>query len=190
MDETPLSLFIPESKRESMEWKFPGETSAKKLKLSTSHRKSTMLSIFWDKNGIILIDYLDSGANINSEYYSNLVKTARKNRRKSRLCDLFYLADNAPVHTSEFSTEVVKGCGLTALTHPPYSPDLAPSDFYLFKHLKKHLRGNRFNTKDDLKEAVTNWLHEKPSEFYEEGFLELARRWEKCVVANGSYIEK
>ena len=36
---------------------------------------------------------------------------------------------------------------------------------------------DRFNTKDDLKEAVTNWLSEKPSDFYEEAFLELARRW-------------
>ena len=130
-----LSLFIPESKRESMEWKFPGETSAKKLKLSRFHRKSTMLSIFGDKNGIILIDYLDSGATINSEYYSKLVQTARKKRRKSRLCDLFYLTDNASVHTSKFSTEVVKGCGLTALSRPPYSLNLAPSDFYLFTHL-------------------------------------------------------
>ena len=121
-----------------MEWKFSGETSAKKLKLSTSYRKSTMLSIFWDKNCVIPIDYLDSGANINSEYYSKLVQTARKKRRNSRLCDLFNLADNTLVHTSEFSTEVVKGCGLTALSHPPYSPDLAPSDIYLFTHLKNH----------------------------------------------------
>ena len=38
------------------------------------------------------------------------------------------------------------------------------------------MRGNRFKTKDDLKEAVTNSLNEKPSDFYEEAFLELARR--------------
>ena len=89
-----------------------------------------------------------------------------------------YLADNAPVHTREFSSKVVKWC------------DLVPSDFYLFTHLKKDLRGNRFKTKDDLKEAVTNWLNEKPSDFYKEAFLELARRWKKCVAAYGSYIEK
>ena len=133
---------------------------------------------------------MDSGANINSEYYSKLVQTARKKRRKSRLCDFFYLADIASVQTSEFSTEVVKGCGLTALSHSPYSHDLAPSDFYLFTHLKKHLCGNRFNTKDELKEAVTNWLHEKPSGFYEEVFLELIHRWKTCVMVDGSYIEK
>ena len=56
-------------------------------------------------------------------------------------------------------------CGLTALSHPPYSTDLAPTDIYLFTYLKKHFRGNRFNTKDDLKEEVTNWLNEKPSDF-------------------------
>ena len=84
----------------------------------------------------------------------------------------------------------MKVCGLTALSHPPYSLDLAPSDYYLFTHLKKHLRGKRFNIKDDLKEAVTNWLNERSSDFYEEAFLELARRWKKCVAADGSYVEK
>ena len=52
--------------------------------------------------------------------------------------------------------------------------------FYLFAHLKKHFRCNRFNTKDDLKTAVTNWLNEKPSDFYEEAFLELGRRWKNA----------
>ena len=65
------------------------------------------------------------------------MQTAKKKRRKSKLCDHFYLADNAPVHTSEFSTEVVKGCGLTALSHLPYSPDIALSDFIYLHIFKK-----------------------------------------------------
>ena len=76
------------------------------------------------------------------------------------------MADNAPVHTSQHSTAVLDTTGLVVLDHPPYSPDLAPSDFYLFTHLKKHLRGERFNNKDDLKAAVTNFLDEKSSEFF------------------------
>ena len=46
MDETPLSLFIPESRRESKEWKFPGESSTRKLRASLTHRKCMMLTIY------------------------------------------------------------------------------------------------------------------------------------------------
>lgn len=130
MDETPLSLYIPESKRESQEWKLPSETSSKKMRASTSHKKALMLSIFWDATGVILMDFAESGVHINSEYYVNLVQQTRKLRRKSRVCELYYLHDNAPVHTSGLSTAAIQGCGLTVLPHPPYSPDLAPSDFF------------------------------------------------------------
>jgi len=190
MDETTLSLYVPESKRESLEWKFPGEASTKKMRSSAFHRKAMMLTLFWDANGVILADFLNSGTNINSEYYSNLVLEARKKRRKSRLCDLYYLADNAPVHTSQHSKAVFDTIGMRMLQHPPYSPDLAPSDFYLFRHLKKHLRGERFNNKDDLKAAVTNFLNEKPTDFFQKAFSELVVRWRKCVNAEGNYIEK
>lgn len=190
MDETPLSLYLPESKRESAEWKLPGETSSRKLRSGTSHRKAVMLSVFWDSSGVILIDFLDSGNNIDGKYYSDLVVRARKKRRKSRLSELYYLADNAPAHTSAHSSSVLSSTGLVVLEHPPYSPDLAPSDFYLFTHLKQHLRGTRFNDKDELKTAVTDFFDSKPQDFFKKAFSELYVRWKKCIAEKGSYIEK
>jgi len=190
MDETPLSLYIPDSKRESQEWKLPGETSSKKMRASTSHKKALMLSIFWDANGVILMDFAESAVRINSDYYVNLVQQARKLRRKSRMCDLYYLHDNAPIHTSGLSTAVIQGCSLTVLPHPPYSPDLAPSDFYLFNHLKRALRGRHFSSKEDLQKAVMDFIDEKSSKFFENAFSQLALRWQKCVDVFGSYIEK
>lgn len=150
MDETPLALYVPESKRESLEWKFPGEASSRKMRSSTSHKKALMLSVFWDANGVILTDFAESGVRINSSYYSILVQKARKLRRKSRVSDLYYLHDNAPIHTSAASMATIECCGLNLLSHPPYSPDLAPSDFYLFNHLKRNLRGQHFDTEKDL----------------------------------------
>jgi histone-lysine N-methyltransferase SETMAR len=52
------------------------------------------------------------------------------------------------------------------LEHPPYSPDLAPSDFHLFPALKDHLSGQRF-AKDGVKAAVTRWLKSQDTEFNE-----------------------
>jgi len=48
MDETSRSIHIPDSKRDSQEWKLTGQTSSKKMKVSTAHKKGLMLHIFWD----------------------------------------------------------------------------------------------------------------------------------------------
>lgn len=190
MDETPLSLYIPQSKRESREWKFPGESGTRMLRAGTTHRKSLMLSVFWDWHGLILCDFAENGVKINSEYYSNLVTRCRQLRRKSKLSELYYLHDNAPIHTSGVSISNIEKLGLNLLSHPPYSPDLAPSDYYLFRHLKKELRGQNFDTKEELRTAVEEFLNGKPPIFFQKAFLELAERWKKCEEVNGSYIEK
>lgn len=58
-DETPLSLYIPHSKRESQEWAFPGEKPPKVLRSGTSHRKCLMLSVFWDSQGALKTDFTE-----------------------------------------------------------------------------------------------------------------------------------
>ena len=100
-DETPLSLYIPYSRRESKEWVLPTEKPAKVMRSGTSHRKCLMLSLFWDSTGVVLIDYTDG--NINAEYYSNLISEARRLRRKPRNENLYLLHDNAPVHSHRTS---------------------------------------------------------------------------------------
>ena len=188
MDETPLSLYSAESKRESMEWKFPHETSSRKLRSSTSHRKALMLTIFWDRRGVVSVDFTDGTCN--SEYYIQQMLAARKNRRKSRSRDLFLLQDNASVHTSNKSQSAIQKAGFKVLSHPPYSPDLAPSDFYLFAHLKKRLRGTHFQDKEELKFFVNDFFSSQDEEFFSVAFDQLLIRWQKCKDNLGSYIEK
>ena len=66
-------------------------------------------------------------------------------------------------------------------TSPPYSPDLAPSDFRLFLHLKKFLGGKRFDDDDDLKDAVQKWPTLQAAAFNEEGIRKLVPRYDKCL---------
>ena len=73
---------------------------------------------------------------------------------------------------------------------PPYSPDLAPSDYHLFLHLKKFLGGKQFDDDDDLKDAVQNWLTSQAAVFYEEGIQKLLPRYDKCLNNGGEYVEK
>ena len=81
-------------------------------------------------------------------YYAGLIRKLReviKNTRRGKLTQGMLLHhDNAPAHTSHFAMATVHDCGFELLSHPPYSPDLAPSDFHLFIHLKKSLRGRAF----------------------------------------------
>ncbi|KAL4113476.1 hypothetical protein QTP88_017091 [Uroleucon formosanum] len=74
--------------------------------------------------------------------------------------------------------------------HPPYSPDLAPSDYFLFLHFKKWLGGQRFENDMELKNAVENWFNSQAASFYAEGLRKLVKRYEKCLEVNGNYVEK
>ena len=187
-DETPLSLYIPYSKRESKEWVFENEKPSKVLRHGISHRKCAMLTVFWDIKGILKLDF--TSEIINSDYYSNLLLETRGIRRKPRNQDLYLLHDNAPIHTSRKTQETLTNAGFVQLDHPPYSPDLAPSDFWLFNRLKKHMRGQKFVSKDDMKDNVTKFLMEQDQNFFEIGFNGMVDRWKKCVNVNGGYIEK
>ena len=92
--------------------------------------------------GFILIDYLPEGATINSTYYTNLLqedlRTALKNKRIGKLSSSPLLQrDNARPHTATMMKNAIQRLGWTLLPHPPYSPDLAPSDYHLFHTLKQ-----------------------------------------------------
>jgi histone-lysine N-methyltransferase SETMAR len=80
--------------------------------------------------------------------------------------------------------------GWEQMNHPPYSPDLAPSDFNLFLHLKKFLAGQRFNNDEDIKRAVQMWLSSQAAMFYDEGIQKLVSRYDKCLNNGGNYVEK
>ena len=74
--------------------------------------------------------------------------------------------------------------GIKALTQPPYRPDLAPCDFWLFPKL----RGCRYETIEELKEAVTKVIDKLTQEDFRGAFQKLLERY-KCIAAGGDYLE-
>jgi len=74
--------------------------------------------------------------------------------------------------------------------HPPYSPDLAPSDYHLFSNFKQHFRGQRFSTDDELEYATEEWLKEQSELFYFTGVEKLRQRYKLCIDKGGDYVEK
>ena len=134
-DETWLHHWDPYTKKKSMQWKRPGSPPPKKFRIQPSAGK-VMAMVFWDSKGIILIDYKPTGTSVTGEYYANVIKQLRvaiKEKRRGKLAaDVLLLHDNAPVHKSRDAQAAIRECKFEQLNHPPYSPDLAPSDYYLF----------------------------------------------------------
>ena len=95
--------------------------------------------------------------------------------------------DNAPVHNSILVTDYLTKMGIKTVPQPPYCPDLAPCDFWLF--LK--LRGCRYETIEGMKEAVTKVINTLTQEDFHRAFQKLlAQQYNKCIAAGGDYFER
>ena len=78
---------------------------------------------------------------------------------------------------------------VAVLDHPPYSPDLAPADFFLFHCLKATVKDARFADVNATKDRVTTVLRSIPQEVLADCFRKLYERCQTCVVAMGDYFQ-
>lgn len=192
-DETWVAYDTPESKQQSMEWRHSSSPTKVKFKRTISVRK-IMCTVYWDRNGVLLVEFLHRGDTINSTTYCETLKKLRRaiqNKRRGMLSrGIVLLHDNARPHTAKRTQDLIASFGWEQLDHPPYSPDLAPSDYHMFLHLKKHLGGLRHNDDDAVKTTVLQWLSHQAADFYEEGIQKLVVRYDKCLNIGGNYVEK
>jgi transposase len=86
--------------------------------------------------------------------------------------------------------ETIQKLKWNVLPHPPYSPDLAPSDYHLFGPLKEYLGRKRFCNNEEVIHDVRKWLHRQPKDFFLSGIRKLPDRWRKCIAKQGDYVEK
>ena len=96
--------------------------------------------------------------------------------------------DNARPHTSLVTRQKLLELGWDVLPHPPYSPDLALFDYFLFRSLQNFLTGKNFNTDDDIKSYLIQFFANKNQKFYERGIMMLPERWQKIIDQNGQHI--
>ena len=79
--------------------------------------------------------------------------------------------------------------GIKTVLHPPYSPDFVPCDFWLFPKLKEKLRGCRYETIEEMKEAVTKVIYTPTQEDFHGAFQKLLKWYNECIEAGGDYFE-
>ena len=78
--------------------------------------------------------------------------------------------------------------GWEVLIHPPYSPDIAPSDFHLFQSLQDSLNGKNVNSLEDCIRHLEQFFVENDKKFWEDGIMKLPGKWQKVVEQNSEYI--
>ena len=173
-------------------WSRPGEPAQTTSKAGI-HQKKVLLSVWWDYKGIVYFELLPPNRTINSVVYieqltklNNAVEEKRPEliNRKG----VVFHHDNARPHTSLVTRQKLLELGWDVLPHPPYSPDLAPSDYFLFRSLQNSLNGKNFNNDDDVKSYLIQFFANKNQKFYERGIMMLPERWQKVIDQNGQYI--
>ena len=79
--------------------------------------------------------------------------------------------------------------GIKTVPQLPYSPDLSPCDFWLFPKLKEKLRGCRYETIEEIKEAMTKVIDILTQEDFHGAFQKLLEQYNNCIAARGDYFE-
>jgi len=102
---------------------------------------------------------------------------------------VLFFNDNAPAHRALATQKKLAYLGFQCLVHPPYSPDLAPLDYYLFPGLKKQLKVCHFSSETVVIAAAGTWLYRQPSDFFCEWLARVRARVKKCIELRGEYAE-
>ena len=148
---------------------------------------------FFDSTGMIYMHWVPTWQTVNKEYYVEVLKEFRKRFSRKRPA-LFksgqwhFHQDNAPVHNSILVTNYLTKIGIKTVRHPPYSPDLAPCDFWLSPKLKEKLRGFCYETIEEMKEAVTKVIDMLTQEDFHGAFQKLLERYNKWIAAGRDYF--
>jgi histone-lysine N-methyltransferase SETMAR len=93
--------------------------------------------------------------------------------------------DNAPAHPSLRVSQFLAGKGISAMDHPPQSPDFTPADFWLFPEHKRVLKGKRSSDVEDIKSSVEKILTDILVQDFKNRFEQLPKRWEHCKELEG-----
>lgn len=150
--------------KQRKEWLNPEQQATPRAKQDL-HPRKTMLCVWWDWEGIIHYELLEQNQTVNAELYvqqMHRLNNAIQQKRPDRRNHVLLQHDNARLHIAYMTKEAVQMLGWEVLPHPPYSPDLAPSDFHLFRSLSNALCGVSFNNDVELRAWLGDFFETRP----------------------------
>jgi [histone H3]-lysine36 N-dimethyltransferase SETMAR len=135
-----------------------------------------MLSVWWNFKGIVLFELLLDSTTINSEVYCHQLDKLNDSLKQKRpeliqRTGVVFHQDNAKPHTSLVTRQKHLRFGWDILSYPPYPPDLAPFNYYLFRSLQKILHGKTFTSNEEVKHHMDQFFVRKERKFYERGII-------------------
>jgi len=154
----------------------------------------TMLIAFFDIDGLVHHEFVPTGQAVNKGFYKTLLQrlleAVRRHRPEKWHSGNWILHhDNAPANRAITTNEFLAKNNIPSLPQPPYFPDLAPCDFFLFPQLKKTMEGRRFHYIVDIQANATRQLRAIIKSDYQRCFCQWQERWNKCIQARGHYFE-
>ena len=176
--------------KQRKEWVALADTPKPRVKLDL-HPRKTIICVWWDWESMVPWEMLKRNATVNKELYIaqlHRVNEAIRLKKPHRQVQTILLYDNARPHVAQIVKAALQDLEWEVLQHPPYSPDLAPTDYYLFRSLSNHMRGVTFDNKEDLKNWLNKFFDIRPGDFWRNGIDKSVERWEEVVNSNGEYI--
>ena len=168
----------------------PGQP-AKSTTKTNIHVVKAMLCTWWDQKSVLYYELEKPGENINGERYrAQLIRLKRAIAEKrpeyaTRHEAIIFHHDNARPHVAIPVKNHLENSGWGVLSLPPYSPDLATSDYQLFQSMQNALTGMRFTSEQGIKNGLYSFLAAKPAQFFRDGIHKLPERWEKVIASDG-----
>ena len=120
--------------------------------------------------------------------FSRALKLKRPQYAK-RHDKVIFQHDNARPNVAKVVKETLEALNWDVLPHLPYSPDIAPSDYHLFRTISYGLDKQHFTSYKEAKNWVDSWIASKDEEFCKRGIRMLPARWSKVVERDGQYFE-
>ena len=149
-----------------------------------------MMIIFWNKDGVLLTEYLPRGTTISGPCYASIIERlhsviAEKGRGKVNQ-GVLLLHDNAPIGKCKIVQAAIRQAGFIELNHPIYSLDIAPTNYHPLSNLKKFLRVENLSSDDEAVTTVEDYLTDLNSEFFFcKGIQSLHDRWQRVFASEG-----
>lgn len=185
-DETYVPFYDAPTHQETKLWVFENEDVPTVLHYPTS-RKKLMFTVFFRSTGLVKAVAHKEQKTVTAKSYTEI--TLPQVLKELNIKGLLLHHDNASSHTAIITKNFIKKNKLKLLEHPPYSPDLAPCDFWLFPKLKRHLRGFKFESEEEIIQEVISFLEAIKREEYFDVFKMWKDRMKRCIEFEGDYFE-
>jgi len=170
-----------------------GSPRPKKARMSRSKIK-VLLTVFFDWKGSVHHEFVPCVQMVNKQLYQEVLSRLRDavHRKRPGLWEnqtWMLHHDNAPAHASLLIRSYLVKHQTSVVSHPPYYPDLAPADIFLFPELKITLKRCRFQTIEEIQVNAIRELHATTDGAFQEAFQQWKKRCERCFGSGGDYFE-